>query len=162
MLLSALLRKYFDEFSFIADSDVIDEQQHQTFIVEQNEWVAENAASPVVGFIAIRTNEADWNIAELSVSEHWQRRGIECRNDTGQASWYSPFDANHFYRRTVECTLLSAPRIQSDPISSVNACTATYFGARRSRRPSCGKSLCNGICAVVMIEIQNDGSMMQC
>lgn len=51
-------------------------QQHQAFIAGQSEWVAENTTGEVVGFIAVRTHEADWNIAEISVSEHCQRRGI--------------------------------------------------------------------------------------
>lgn len=38
--------------------------------------MAENAADEVVGFIAVRAHESDWNIAKLLISEHWQHRGI--------------------------------------------------------------------------------------
>lgn len=73
---AAQIYRHTPTLSFIADGDVMSEQQHRAFIAEQSEWVAENVAGEVVGFIAVRSHETDWNIAELSVSEHWQRRGI--------------------------------------------------------------------------------------
>lgn len=91
--------------SFIADSDVMGERQHQAFIAEQAEWVAENAIGEVVGFIAIRSYEIDWNIAEISVREHWQRRGIGKR----LMSFVIAQAADHGVHRLTLTTFIDVP-----------------------------------------------------
>lgn len=69
---AAQIYRQIPTLNFIADGDVMSDEQHKAFIAGQSEWVAENIAGEVVGFIAVRTHEFDWNIAELSVSERWK------------------------------------------------------------------------------------------
>lgn len=93
------------DLSFIADGDEMSEQQHLAFIAKQSEWVAENAASAVVGFIAARVYQSNWHIAELSVAEHWQRRGIGKR----LINVVKTQAAHHGIRRLTLTTFIDVP-----------------------------------------------------
>ncbi|CAI1909681.1 N-acetylglutamate synthase [Serratia ficaria] len=73
---AAQLFRRLPEWRFIADGEVMSAQRHADFIERRSEWLAESREGAIAGFIAVQPQQADWHIAELSVADDWQRRGV--------------------------------------------------------------------------------------
>ncbi|AOM39378.1 GNAT family N-acetyltransferase [Xenorhabdus hominickii] len=72
---AAKLFSFIPELSWIADGHVQTEQQHLEYLSQDNSWIALNNIQPI-GFILAKPLNDGLHIMELSVHEHWQRKGI--------------------------------------------------------------------------------------
>ncbi|WP_285415639.1 GNAT family N-acetyltransferase [Pseudomonas sp. efr-133-TYG-5] len=64
------------QLAWLADSAVPDAAQHAQAIREATVWVAEVAQQQLAGFLRAVPVDNQLHIEELSVSQHWQGRGI--------------------------------------------------------------------------------------
>ncbi|CDG18337.1 GCN5-related N-acetyltransferase [Xenorhabdus doucetiae] len=73
---AAELFRFIPELDWIADGYVQTEPQHLGYITQGNSWIALNEGSLPIGFILAKPLDDGLHIVELSVHEHWQRKGI--------------------------------------------------------------------------------------
>ncbi|MBD2792311.1 GNAT family N-acetyltransferase [Xenorhabdus sp. 5] len=73
---AAQLFRFIPELTWIADGHVQTEQQHLEYISQGNSWVALNENAQPIGFILAKLLDGGLHIMELSVHQHWQRKGI--------------------------------------------------------------------------------------
>ena len=73
---AAQLFRQQQELQFIAEGEVMSQQQHVDFIAQQREWVMVSPTEQIAGFIAVQPFAHSWHIAELSVAADWQRQGV--------------------------------------------------------------------------------------
>ncbi|MDX7988442.1 GNAT family N-acetyltransferase [Xenorhabdus sp. 12] len=73
---AAQLFRLIPELSWIADGHVQTEQQHLDYISQSNSWVALSEGGHPVGFILASSLDDGLHIMELSVHQHWQKKGI--------------------------------------------------------------------------------------
>jgi len=62
--------------AWLADSDVPDATQHLQAVEQGHVWIAENTAGQLAGFLRAVEIDNQLHVEELSVSQHFQGRGI--------------------------------------------------------------------------------------